>query len=280
MATIPHTTAHISTSPLNPSAFPFATSTKRAKKFPQVFRCALSTPKWQQSSSSRRLVSISLLASHLFTFPNHAKAASFLDKYVKKKKLDPLEAYVPAVILTQFQIKDLEKTLEVDQPQFANCRSLLRSGPAASLRVNIRAVAQYASDAGSGNTAFNDVDQCLRGGFTVLNVPCNLVSLVADHGLSLPRKSLYLEMPGGVRLFGRSLIPYSCMHLRNEPDASVKSMRAKISVALDALDSLLNTVPPDVLNKGKAIADAYRSPEEEKEPEILDPELKELESIL
>ncbi|XP_048227688.1 uncharacterized protein LOC8258582 isoform X2 [Ricinus communis] len=205
MATIPHTTAHISTSPLNPSAFPFATSTKRAKKFPQVFRCALSTPKWQQSSSSRRLVSISLLASHLFTFPN-------------------------------------QKTLEVDQPQFANCRSLLRSGPAASLRVNIRAVAQYASDAGSGNTAFNDVDQCLRA----------------------------LEELDSLLLHAS----------RNEPDASVKSMRAKISVALDALDSLLNTVPPDVLNKGKAIADAYRSPEEEKEPEILDPELKELESIL
>lgn len=34
----------------------------------------------------------------------------------------------------------VEKTLEVDQPQFANCRSLLRTGPAASLRVNIRAV--------------------------------------------------------------------------------------------------------------------------------------------
>ncbi|KAJ4846325.1 hypothetical protein Tsubulata_005915 [Turnera subulata] len=32
-----------------------------------------------------------------------------------------------------------EKTLEVDQPKFADCRSLLRAGPAASLRVNIRA---------------------------------------------------------------------------------------------------------------------------------------------
>lgn len=32
------------------------------------------------------------------------------------------------------------KTLEVDQPQYAACRSLLRYGPAASLRVNIRAV--------------------------------------------------------------------------------------------------------------------------------------------
>lgn len=33
-----------------------------------------------------------------------------------------------------------EKTLEDDQPKYSNSRSLLRSGPAASLRVNIRAV--------------------------------------------------------------------------------------------------------------------------------------------
>lgn len=32
------------------------------------------------------------------------------------------------------------KTLEGDNPEFASCRSLLRLGPAASFRVNIRAV--------------------------------------------------------------------------------------------------------------------------------------------
>jgi len=36
----------------------------------------------------------------------------------------------------------VEKILDVDRPQFSNYRSLLRSGPAASLRVNIRAVSQ------------------------------------------------------------------------------------------------------------------------------------------
>lgn len=36
-----------------------------------------------------------------------------------------------------------EKTLDVDdKPEYATCRSLLRSGPAASLRVNIRAVSR------------------------------------------------------------------------------------------------------------------------------------------
>ncbi|KDP34030.1 hypothetical protein JCGZ_07601 [Jatropha curcas] len=238
----PHSAAHVSVGPLNPSAFPLAFSSKdprKKKSFSQV-RCALSSPRWRETN--RRLVSISLLLSHIFPVPNHAIAANFLDKYVKKKKLDPLEAYVPAVILTQLQIKDLVKILEVDQPQFANYRSLLRSGPAASLRVNIRAVAQYASDAGSGNTAFNDVDLCLRA--------------LEELDSLLLRAS------------------------RNDPEASVKSMKEKVGVALNSLDSLLRTVPRDILDQGKAIADAYRSPQEEDEPEILDPELKELESIL
>lgn len=36
----------------------------------------------------------------------------------------------------------IEKTLEGNDPQFSLCRSVLRSGPAASLRVNIRAVSK------------------------------------------------------------------------------------------------------------------------------------------
>ncbi|KAH9653135.1 hypothetical protein KPL70_027301 [Citrus sinensis] len=171
-----------------------------------------------------------------------ATAGSLWDKYVKKKKLDPLEVYIPPVILTQLQIKDLEKTLDVDKPEYANCRSLLRSGPAASLRVNIRAVAQYASDAGNGKMASDDVDQCLR----------------ALEDLD----SLFLRAS------------------RNEGKTSIKTMKAKIDTALNALDSLLQTVPADVLTKGKAIADAYRSADDDTEAQVSDPEIKQLESIL
>ncbi|EPS60879.1 hypothetical protein M569_13923, partial [Genlisea aurea] len=89
-------------------------------------------------------------------------ATSIFDKYLKKKKLDPLESYVPAVILTEKQIAELGENLETASPPFADCRSLLRSGPASSLRVNIRAVAQYASDAGNGESAYTEVDNCLR----------------------------------------------------------------------------------------------------------------------
>lgn len=34
----------------------------------------------------------------------------------------------------------VEKSLEVDEPEYGDCRNILRSGPASSLRVNIRAV--------------------------------------------------------------------------------------------------------------------------------------------
>lgn len=45
------------------------------------------------------------------------------------------------IMLRQFW-KIAEKYLEADKPQYDSCRSLLRSGPAASLRVNIRAVSR------------------------------------------------------------------------------------------------------------------------------------------
>ncbi|KAL2655180.1 hypothetical protein AAZV13_04G051800 [Glycine max] len=134
-----------------------------------------------------------------------------------------------------------EKTLEGEEPQFTLCRSPSRSGPAASLRVNIRAVVQYAFDSGNGKTAFNDVDECLRS----------------------------LEELDSLLLHAS----------RNDPEASVKSMKTKINSALGALDSLLQTVPSDVLSKGEVIADSYREPEDE-ETGSLDPDLKQLESIL
>ncbi|XWS72381.1 hypothetical protein CRYUN_Cryun02cG0035400 [Craigia yunnanensis] len=93
-------------------------------------------------------------------------------------------------------------------------------------------VAQYASDAGNGDNAFNDVDQCLRA----------LEEL----------DSLLLQ---------ESIV---------DPEASVNSMKGKIGTALNTLERLLQTVPSDVLNQGKEIADAYRVPEEGFKPEELE----------
>ncbi|KAL9678958.1 hypothetical protein QQ045_016810 [Rhodiola kirilowii] len=61
---------------------------------------------------------------------------------------------------------------------------------------------------------------------------------------------------------------------------NAESMKAKIGLAVVALDSLLKTVPTYVFDKGKAIADAYRTSDENTEIETSDKELKQLESIL
>ncbi|MCL7050342.1 hypothetical protein MKW94_030099 [Papaver nudicaule] len=171
---------------------------KRSK--PCLVKCAVNQPSVNNiQSSSRRSISIAaVLLFQYLSVPNYAIADGGLDKYLKRKKLDPLEVYVPAVILSKSQFRDLEKTLEAEKPQYAACRSLLRSGPAASLRVNIRAVAQYASDDGKGKAALDDVDQCLR----------------ALEDLD----SLFLRAS------------------RNDRGASTESMKKKIGIALVALD--------------------------------------------
>ncbi|KAF5185678.1 hypothetical protein FRX31_024731 [Thalictrum thalictroides] len=216
-------------------------SSTESKWYRRGVKCASFAEHDKESRRSISIAAATVLLFNCVSIPKHAIADGIFDKYVKKKKLDPLEVYVPPVILTQSQIKDLGKTLEGDQPQYAAYRSLLRSGPAASLRVNIRAVAQYASDSGQGKAATDDVDQCLRA--------------LEDLDSLLLRAS------------------------RNDQQASVELMKAKISVALGALDSLLQKVPSAVLDKGKAIADAYMVTEDV-EPDKTDPEMQRLESLL
>ncbi|KAG9458085.1 hypothetical protein H6P81_002593 [Aristolochia fimbriata] len=229
---------------LSISCSPARSQTSRSKTSCRV-RCDASSLK--STSVSRRSVSVAVfLFNWCCSNPRDANAGSILDKYVKRKKLDPLEAYVPVVLLSQSQFKDLGITLEEDQPKFADCRSLLRSGPASSLRTNIRAVAQYASDDGKGKTAFDAVDQCLRA--------------LEDLDSLLLRAS------------------------RKDSGATVESMKTKVTVAVSALDSLLQTVPSEVLEKGRAIADAYNMPSsmdpEPRKPLESDPDLLQLESLL
>ncbi|KAG0552556.1 hypothetical protein BDA96_01G517300 [Sorghum bicolor] len=225
--------AHICPSPPRP----------RRRRCCQVIAAASARP--VSVGVGRRAVSLAGVAAWLVTTVGRADAASPLDKYVKRKKLEPLESYVPAVLLTIDQFVDLEKSLEFEKPMYDESRSLLRSGPASSLRVNIRAVAQYASSNGQGKAASDAVDECLRA--------------LEDLDSLLLRAS------------------------RNDSSASVETMRSKISVALAALDNLLQTVPSAVLDKGKAIADAYRTPVDdyvEENAAELDPRLKQLEDIL
>lgn len=172
-----------------------------------------------------------------------AGAPGAFNKYIKRKKLDPLDTYIPPVLLSQSQFQDLEAKLLSDKPEYGDSRSYLRSGPASSLRTNIRAVAQYASEAGDGKSAFDAVDQCIGS--------------LEDLDSLLLRAS------------------------RNDSSASVQKMRDKIESAVTALDRLLSTVPSQILEKCKAIVAAYKeSTLMPPGPEQVDADTKLLESLL
>ncbi|KAG0592372.1 hypothetical protein KC19_1G246500 [Ceratodon purpureus] len=171
----------------------------------------------------RRGVMISVAASAVLLFAvedSKAADAGLFSKYLKRKKLDPLDTYVPTVVLAQLQFQDVDGKLAGEKPEFSDARSLLRSGPAGSLRNDMRAVAQYADEAGDGKTANEAVDQCL--------------SALEDLDSLLLRAT------------------------REEGSPSVDVMKTRVSAAVTALDKLLATVPSNILEKGKAIATAYR----------------------
>jgi hypothetical protein len=83
-------------------------------------------------SHSRRMVLSSLLIGITCIIPPEGKAG--LEKYVKKKKLDPLESYAPLVL----QARGLLEA--VDLADAKGSRQLLRSGPFFGIRTCIRSI--------------------------------------------------------------------------------------------------------------------------------------------
>ncbi|MCO5550557.1 hypothetical protein L7F22_004044 [Adiantum nelumboides] len=170
-------------------------------------------------------------------------ASDPFSKYIKRKKLDPLDTYIPAVLLSKFQFQDLEAKLLSDKPEYSNSRSFLRTGPASSLRSNIRAVAQYASEGGDGKNALEAVRECI-------------VSLEELDSLLL-RAS------------------------RSDSSATIERMKERIDAAVSALDKLLTTVPSPIMERCKAIADSYRETNSlSTTPDAADADTKMLESLL
>jgi hypothetical protein len=69
-----------------------------------------------------------------------------LNRYVKRKRLDPLASYVPALLLARAQLGDSGAAFAGGDP--ATARSLLRIGALDGGRESVRAVGQYATEAG------------------------------------------------------------------------------------------------------------------------------------
>lgn len=74
------------------------------------------------------------------TIINPPEGKAGLEKYVKRKKLDPLESYVPLVIQAR------ELLGKVDLTDAKGSRQLLRSGPFYGIRTCIRSIGDYAAE--------------------------------------------------------------------------------------------------------------------------------------
>lgn len=135
-----------------------------------------------------------------------------LARYIRKKRLDPLETYVPVVLSARSQLVSAGEVMATDA---AAARALLRQGAFAGVRDNIRALGEYAGQA--GQTAA--VAQLVPGFFTALNEYDQVL-------LAATKADAKLDMDSAV---------------------------TKYAAAVKTLDDLLATVPTDILNKSQAI---------------------------
>lgn len=135
-----------------------------------------------------------------------------LARYIRKKRLDPLETYVPVVLSARSQLVSAGEVMATD---VAAARALLRQGAFAGVRDNIRALGEYAVQAGQTAAAA----QLVPGFFTALNEYDQVL-------LAATKADAKLDMDSAV---------------------------TKYAAAVKALDDLLATVPTDILNKSQAI---------------------------
>ncbi|GMP67050.1 hypothetical protein CsSME_00027170 [Camellia sinensis var. sinensis] len=91
---------------------------KKDKKRIRRVRCTCMDTSAIPDMGKRQFMNMLLLGAAISLPTAEAMAGSILDKYVKRKKLEPLEAYVPAVILTQLQIQDLGNCHSFASPYF------------------------------------------------------------------------------------------------------------------------------------------------------------------
>uniref|UniRef100_A0ACD5YZV6 Uncharacterized protein n=1 Tax=Avena sativa TaxID=4498 RepID=A0ACD5YZV6_AVESA len=146
------------------------------------------------------------------TFPKYLDLNPGDDVNMHSERIS-LADFVLQVLLTQDWFRELDASLEFGSPTYNECLSLLHCCPVSSLLLDIQEVVKHAFNASRGGAAPKAVDFCSRA--------------LEDFDMLLHK-------------------------LVDDPSTSTEAMRSKISVALLALDSILNIVPPSA----RVLADA------------------------
>ncbi|WIA40892.1 hypothetical protein OEZ86_004554 [Tetradesmus obliquus] len=212
---------------------------------------------WSGAVTRRQLLETSsvLAAAVAVSMVQPDPAYAGMDRYVKRKKLDPLETYVPLVLEARDRLATLD-TVFVTTPTVA--RQLMRSGPFSGLRDNIRALGQYAStpaaEGGSGLPE-KDAQQLVSGFFRDLEefdlVLYNAVreaKAAQDKADKEARKKSESEDEDEEKSeSSEAVVVDPAIGLDKEAAA------AKLAVAVQQLDKLIATVPEDVLTRSREV---------------------------
>jgi len=136
-----------------------------------------------------------------------------LERYIRKKELDPLETYVPPILAALEQLKDSVELASTAEGVEVS-RKLLREGAFTGLRDNVRAVALYAERSGREGAGE------LVGGF---------FAALQDYDSLL----------------------FRCARESRAP--SEDELRDSSTAAIEALKAVLGTLPDDVRERSESI---------------------------
>uniref|UniRef100_A0A453AFU9 Uncharacterized protein n=1 Tax=Aegilops tauschii subsp. strangulata TaxID=200361 RepID=A0A453AFU9_AEGTS len=149
------------------------------------------------------------------TFPKYLDPTTRTGDHVATHSTKTISAAdcVLQVLLTQDWFREIDERLQIERPTLVECLSLLQCCPVSSVLSDIQEVVKYAISTGEGEAAPKAVALCSRA--------------FEDFDVQL-------------------------RELLHDPASTAEGMRSKISVALRALDSILDIVPPTL----RALADA------------------------
>ncbi|KAK9839201.1 hypothetical protein WJX81_001001 [Elliptochloris bilobata] len=153
--------------------------------------------------------------------PPAARAQGGLSRYIKKRRLEPLENYVPAVVAAREQLVACGSQLD-SKP--AELRKQLRNGAFLGVRENIRAVGEWAA-AGRPGDDQRQASQLVAAVFSTLQGFDQELDQAAREGRAV-------ALAAGERL----------------------------AEATAALDALLATVPEPLLERAQHVAAAVAAP--------------------
>ena len=173
-----------------------------------------------------RLASLTTLAGLLLVpgFSAHADNPAVqrgLSMYVKKKKLDKIDSYLPPLFLAKEQLIRVNRIAASP----ADARQQLRSGSFSGLRENIRSVGEYISR----EKGDEKLGKKLVGAFFSELEAADFALLSASRSEEDTRS------------------------------AEVQEARTRLEGTIKALDALIAELPKDVVEKSRSIADAVNS---------------------